>query len=660
MQNMTPNILKTSTLSRALPGARHSFVVILTIFLFAASAFAQPGSYDPDKVNKKAAALYEKAYLLAKERKYRDAIATLYDALKHDARFEDAYLSIAGMYGEMKQYDSAIINYDIAKNIDSLYFQDYNLPYSINLAGKGQFEKAIAAVSSFLSIEDLNEKSRKAAEYRLRCYSFAMEYQKNYIDTEYKFEPKNLGGSINTADLEYYPTITLDGKNLIFTRRVNNFNEDFFETTNENNGWNKARSLPGDINTNLNEGAQNISQDGQWLIFTGCNFPEGYGSCDLYISYLTTEGWSTPVNLGSRVNTEFWESAPSLSPDKRDLYFSSGRPDGYGGFDIYVSHLLPNGKWSEPENLGPEINTAGDESTPFIHADNQTLYFTSNGHVGYGGDDLFLSKKGPKNKWGPALNLGYPINTIENEGSLVIAADGETAYYASDRSDGYGGLDLYTFQLRKDIRPLRTLWVKGKVYDRKTEKGLPSAVELIDLATQNIISKVQTDETGNYLITLPKGKDYAFNVNRRGYLFYSENFSLKDKASDSTYSIDIALQPLEPNATIVLKNIFFDFNQYSLKEESQVELDKIVQLMKDNPTLRIQINGHTDNIGKPADNLRLSENRAQEVVKYLTEKGVQSQRLSFKGFGATQPVADNTTEENRALNRRTEMKVVAQ
>lgn len=653
MQNNSPSI---RIILAPLRGTRALLSFILLLICFVAAA--QPGTYDPEKVNKKALEQYEKAMVAGQETKFREAISILYNALKYDAHYLEAYLSIAGLYGELKQYDSAIVNYEKAKAMDSLFFQDYNLPYSINLAGKGQFEKALSAVHSFLSIKQLNDRSRKSGEYRARCYEFAIAYERKNAGGDYKFEPQNLGDGVNTNFSEYYPTLTLDGNKIIFTRRVNHFNEDFYEASKTDNKWSKANSLQGDINTNLNEGAQNISQDGQWLIFTGCNFPDGYGSCDLYISYLTTEGWSAPENLGNRVNTEFWESAPSLSPDKRDLYFSSGRPDGYGGKDIYVSHRLPNGKWGEPENLGPEINTAGDESTPFIHSDNQTLYFTSNGHIGYGGDDLFFSKKGAKNVWGTPVNLGYPINTIENEGSLVIAADGQTAYYASDRSDSRGGLDLYTFQLRKDVRPMRTLWVKGKVYDKKTEKGLPSAVELIDLATQNTISKVQTDETGNYLITLPVGKDYAFNVNRRGYLFYSENFVLKE-GSDSAYNINIALQPIETNAVIVLKNIFFDNNQFDLKTESQVELDKVVQLMRENPTLRIQINGHTDNVGKAADNLKLSENRAQEVVNYLIQKGVQPDRLSFKGFGSTAPVAPNDSDENRAKNRRTELKVIS-
>ena len=629
------------------------------LILCSQSAYAQPGSYDPDKVGKKAMELYEKATEAAQDENYKESISLLNKAIKIDKRFADAYLSIGGMYGQLKNYDSSVIYYAIAKEIDSTYFQEYNLPYSINLAGKGEFEQALNAVNSFLALEDLKEKSIKAAEYRKRCYTFALEYARSKGISGYKFEPHNLGDSINTEVSEYFPTITLDGKTLVFTRRVNHFNEDFFESVRKENQWGKSIVLIGNINTNLNEGAQNISQDGQWLIFTGCNFPDGFGSCDLYISYLTNEGWSTPENLGNRVNSEFWDSGPSLSPDKRDLYFASRRPDGYGGSDIYVSHRTASGRWSEPENLGATINTIGDEGTPFIHADNQTLYFTSNGHQGYGGDDLFLSRKSSKGKWETPENLGYPINTIENEGSLVIAADGITAYYSSDRSDSRGGLDLYTFELRKDVAPLKTLWVKGRVFDAKTTKGLPSAVELTDLATQQTISRLQTDETGNYLTTLPVGKDYAFSVNRKGYLFYSDNFSLK-AGSDSTFNIDIGLQPIEPNATIVLKNIFFSLNEYKLKDESVVELDKIVQLMKENPTLKIQINGHTDNVGKAKDNLLLSDNRAKEVVKYLTEHGIQPLRLTYKGYGATQPIADNSTEKGKAKNRRTELKVISQ
>ncbi|WP_276484958.1 OmpA family protein [Paraflavitalea pollutisoli] len=633
------------------------FCTILALFI--APVFVSAQQYDPAKVNKKAAALYEKAINKAQDDDFKGGIELLKEAVKIDPRFLDGYLSIAGMYGEMKDYQNAIDYYLKAKAVDADYFKDYNLPYSINLAGKGLFAEALTAVTEFLTITNLNAKSRSAGEFRQKSYQFAVDYAKQKPLSEYKFQPQNMGDSINSIYSEYFPALTIDGNELVITRRVKHYNEDFFGSRRIGGQWSKALPLPGDINTDANEGAQTISQDGQWLIFTGCNFRDGFGSCDLYISYLTLDGWSAPTNLGPRINSGGWDSAPTLSPDKRDLYFASSRNDGYGGSDIYVSHYLPNGQWSMAENLGPEVNTAGDESCPFIHADNQTLYFTSNGHLGYGGDDLFVIKKGPNKTWGKATNLGFPINTIENEGSLIIAADGKTTYYASDRSDSKGGLDIYTFELRDDIRPARTLWVKGKVFDKKTSKGLPSAIELTDLASQEVVSKVQTDETGNYLVTLPIGKDYAFNVNRKGYLFYSENFPLSQKAPDSTYHIDIPLQPLEANASIVLKNIFFDSKEFSLKPESTSELDKLFVLLRDNATIKVQISGHTDNIGKAEDNLLLSQNRAQAVVKYLVGKGINQARLTAKGLGATQPIADNNTEEGRAQNRRTEMKVIS-
>jgi outer membrane protein OmpA-like peptidoglycan-associated protein/tetratricopeptide (TPR) repeat protein len=629
------------------------YTIILTVLFLPALA-----QYRPSSISKKAEDLYTRALGKAGEGDFPEALRMLDQSVKMEPNFADAFLSIAGIYGELKNYNQAVTNYEKAKAIDSVYFRDYALPYSINLAGQGQFEKALAAVIYFLSIPDLNASSRKAGEYRKQCYEFAVDYARKNIVTNYRFEPHNLGDSINSDVSEYFPAITIDGNELFYTRRVNNMNEDFYESSRKDTMWQRSKSLPGEINTSSNEGAQNISQDGQWLIFTGCNFPDGFGSCDLYISYLTPDGWSTPENLGENINTEAWESAPSLSPDKRDLYFASNRGGGYGKSDIYVSHRMPDGSWSAPQNAGPAINTAGTESCPFIHADNQTLYFTSDGHPGYGGDDLFMIKKSANGAWSKAENLGYPINTIENEGSLVIASDGKTAFYASDRSDSKGGLDLYSFELREDVRPSRTLWVKGKVYDAKTNKGLPSAVELTDLETKQVLSKVQTDETGNYLITLPIGKDYAFNVSRKGYLFFSDNFALKNNAPDSTYNIDIPLQPLEKNATVILKNIFFDVNKFNLKPESFVELDNLVGLLKENPTLRISINGHTDNTGSPADNMKLSNNRANEVVRYLVSKGIEANRLSAKGWGETQPIATNSTEEGRAQNRRTEMKVL--
>lgn len=630
------------------------------LLVFIGAWLAAPAQEKHPLISKKAQQIYARALDAARDGNMPEAANLMEGAIKAAPNYTDAYLSLAGMYGEMKNYDKAITNYEKIKNQDPAYFEEYNLPYSINLAGKGRFKEALVAVNEFLKIPDLNQTSRKSGEYRKGCFEFALAFEEGQTSAGYTFEPKNMGDGINSPVSEYFPTVTIDGKEFVFTRRVNNRNEDFYGARLDSNGWASAKPLEGNINTPRNEGAQNISQDGKWMIFTGCNFPNGYGSCDLYISYLTEQGWSTPENMGPLINTPSWESAPSLSPDKQDLYFVSSRPGGLGGSDIYVSHRLPNGRWGVPENLGPPVNTSGDESHPFIHADNQSLYFTSTGHTGYGGSDLFVTRKGPRGSWSNAQNLGYPINTIEDEGSLVVTADGVTAYYASDRSDSRGGLDLYTFELRKDIRPVKTLWVKGKVFDKNTREGLPTSVELTDLLTKAVTSKVQTDETGNYLITLPVGRDYAFNVNRKGYLFYSENFPLSRESADSTYAINIPLQPLAANATVVLKNLFFDINESVIKTESQVELNNIVRLLTENPTLRIRINGHTDNVGQAADNLKLSNDRAKAVIEYLTSHGIDKGRLSAQGFGATQPVATNDTEEGRAQNRRTELKIISE
>jgi outer membrane protein OmpA-like peptidoglycan-associated protein len=364
------------------------------------------------------------------------------------------------------------------------------------------------------------------------------------------------------------------------------------------------------------------------------------------------------MNAGDLINTDQWESQPCLSPDKRALYFAARLPGGYGGSDLYVSYLQPNGRWGIPENMGTTINTVGDESSPFIHADNQTFYFTSNGLQGYGGTDLFLMRKKTDGSWDKPENLGYPINTINDEGTLIVAADGITAYYASDRSDSRGGLDIYQFSLPLYARPLPTFWVSGKVFDSKEKQGLPATIELINLKSGQVVSKIQTEEDGSYLVPLPSGKNYAFNVARKGYLFYSSSFFLEKSGKDNIFKKDIPLTPIEAGSTIVLNNVFFNTGSAELQPASTIELEKLVQLLSDNVGLRIEISGHTDNIGKAADNLTLSNNRAKAVVNFLIQKGIAARRLTANGLGATQPIADNSTEEGRSMNRRTELKVL--
>ncbi len=636
---------------------KQNIFLILAFLVFANVSKAQ--WYKPEKVNKKAIKVYEAAYDLAVEGNYEKSLNKLDEALAIEPKYVEAYLSRAGIYGDLKNYTASVNDFSKAFSLDSVFSSTYLLPYSISLAGIGNFELALEKVTAFLNTEKLNSQSIKSGNYRKRTYEFALDYKKNHPTGDYHFDPVNLGDGINTNYLEYYPSLTIDGKKMIFTRRVNN-DEDFYESENINGVWSKATPAKGKINTTLNEGAQSISQDGQWLIFTGCNYPEGQGSCDLYISFKTKSGsWTEAENIGPIVNTDLWESAPSLSPDKKDLYFSSNRFNGYGGKDIWVTHRNPSGKWTVPENLGPTINTSGDETCPFIHPDNQTLYFNSNGLPGYGMADLFVTRKGVDNKWTTPLNLGYPINTIDDEGSLIVASDGYTSYYASDRKNKNSGLDIYSFILPKELSAKKTLWINGNVFDAKSKLGLPSMATLTCLGNANFSTQIQTDEDGNFLITLPIGYEYSLNINRKGYLFYSDHFSLPENTTDSFFKLNVPLQPIEAGASIVLKNIFFGNNETKLQPESEAELNKIVSLLNENPNMKVQISGHTDNVGKKEANQLLSLNRAKSVVNYLVGKGITINRLLPKGFGDTKPVASNDTDEGKSLNRRTEINVVS-
>ncbi len=637
----------------------HKYIIIV-ILSFSIHQKSKAQWYDPDKVSNRIKTVYNVAIDKAQQGKLQEAANILQDVIKQNPNYLDAYLSIGGILGQKKDYAKSIEYYKKALALDSVYAKPYLLPYSINVAGAGNFAEALQIAQTFKTIPGLNEKSLKSADYRIKCYNFAILFEKENANKNYNFAPQNLGDSINTTESEYFPSLTIDGKKLIFTRRVDGRNEDFFiADALPNVGWSKALQLPGDVNTAQNEGAQNISQDGSILFFTGCYLPNGAGSCDLYYSLNINNNWTKPIPAGRNINTEYWETQPSLSPDKRNLYFASNDPSCIGGSDIFMSTISDKGFWGVPINLGSVINTKGKESCPFIHADNETLYFTSDGHLGYGGDDLFMSRKDANGKWATPINLGYPINTIENESSLIIAADGTTAYYASDRADSKGGLDLYKFILRKEMQPTKTLWVSGKVLDSVTKIGINSTMELYDVKTKKLVQKIQCNEDGDFFITLPIGKNYLFNVNRKGYLFYSDAFNLTEAQPDFTYVKNIALLPLQKNATIVLKNIFYETNKFNLQPESAFELDKIVQLLKENPNVKIEIDGHTDNVGVAQNNLVLSNNRAKEVVKYLVAKGCANTQLIAKGIGNTKPIADNKTLEGKAKNRRTELKIIS-
>ena len=604
-----------------------------------------------DNAKKKAQKSFDDAQMAIREYRMLDAVDLLKDAVRQEPGFTDAYGQMVITYVELKKYKEAITNFETLKSLDSPSIRPALLAYSKAVAGEGRFADALSAVTLYSQTGKIRSEK---AEALIKTYTFAAKAAAKPVP----FKPRNLGDSVNSKDPEYFPSLTIDGRTLVFTRRVNSKNEDFYVSEKDDSlGWMPAYSIGAPVNSANNEGAQNVSLDGNMLVFTGCDFPGGRGSCDIYFTIRTEEGlWVDPMNLGSPINTRAWESQPSLSADKQTLYFARETQDA--GSDIFMSKMQPNGKWGYPERLDSNINTRGREATPFIHPDNQTLYFSSNGHPGFGDMDIFISRRQPDGSWGPAVNLGYPINTADEDASLVVAADGKTAYFASDRSDSRGQLDLYSFELYPEVRPLKTLYVSGFVYDAKTQKRLIANIETYDLATGQVAATIRTDKVGNFMAPLPTGKDYAFSVNRKGYLFYSDNFSLKNVSPDSSFYREIPLQPLDTSAVLVLHNIFFETRQFTLKTGSELELNRLVALLRENPTVTIEISGHTDNIGNTKDNVLLSERRAQAVVKYLVDKGIPAERLQAKGYGETKPVADNMSAAGRAENRRTELKIL--
>ncbi len=381
--------------------------------------------------------------------------------------------------------------------------------------------------------------------------------------------------------------------------------------------------------------------------------------CDLYYSMVREDGsWSAPVNLGDVVNTKFSEKHPSISPDGRRLYFTSNRNGGKGNYDIWMSERVGNA-WSKPVNLGDSINTPGIEQSPFIHPDQKTLYFASDGWPGLGKGDIFLSRLKDEGTWSRAENLGYPINSFNEEIGFIVNARGTRAFYTTNRREGTD-TDIYSFQIPEQIRPNPVSYIKGRVYDSRTMKGIGAKFQLIDLESGKLVMESGSNEgEGDYFISLPSGEAYAFNVSQQGYLFYSDHFEIRKSYSQlDPFVKDIPLDPIRQGKMIVLNNIFFDSDSHTLKDISLVELEKIIEFLELNSNLKVEISGHTDNTGAPAYNLDLSQKRADEVVKYLVGKGIEAARLRAKGYGDTVPAGDNSTEEGKAKNRRTELKVL--
>lgn len=641
------------------------FWSLLACLLFT-TAFLQAQSYVTKKtVGKKERKKYDKAVQLSRSGKYDKALDDLDDLLEDEPQFVDAALLQAAIYYDQDQYDLAEAKYEEVLSYASDYRTRTFYEVALTELKQQKFEDASAHLQAFLEKEKRNDRLIARAEEHLKRAKFSAKAIKNPVP----FKPKAVEGDINTENREYLISLSAEENHMVITRRIGK-QEDFYQFEKTDGQW-KALGPMEDINTPLSEGAQSLSADGKTLVYTACNRKDGYGDCDLYIATKNGDQWSEPMNIGSPINTKAWESQPSLSSDGQALYFASNRN---GADDLWVSYRQTNGKWGQPQNLGEPINSPGKEITPFIHADGHTLYFTSDGHPGMGALDLFVSRKQEDGSWGTPQNLGYPINTEAAEGALVVQLDGRTAYFARDAKAKQAedelfyipNEDIYYFELPEAARATPSTYVKAKVYDAETRYSLDAAVEILGLKKQESIVNTRTGEDGEFLLCLPVGKDYALNVSKKGYLFHSENFAL-EQARDQTdpflleiplYKVPKQTQAEDKPAPIVLKNIFFESGSAILLDKSFYELEKLYRLLNENPDMKIQLNGHTDNIGSEEDNQQLSENRAKAVYDYLIKKGIIADRLAYKGFGESQPIATNDTPEGRQQNRRTEFEIL--
>ncbi len=615
----------------------------------------------------KAQKVYNRANQYKKNKVFDKAIKDFETAIKLEPTFIDAHYQLASIYFNEKNHLLAKQGLETVISIDPNYKTAAYFYLGLAHWETDDYENAASNFEQFLQSDNKSKRLKAKAETYLKNSQFSAKAVKSPVP----FDPKPLAKTVNTSSPEYLPSVTAEGNQLVFTRRIRGY-EDVFISKKMDGEWLEPTPLS-DINTEENEGSQYISADGSLIVFVRCSDRQGYGGCDLYFSEKKGDAWTKPENMGQPINTRGWESQPSLSADGNTLYYASSRTGTLGGRDIWRSQRKENGEWSNPVNLGSKINTTADDESPFFHPDGKTLYFMSSGHEGMGGYDLFVARRTTEEGWSAPQNLGYPINTKGNEGALFITLDGTTAYFTKDNlpEDDIEKLtsrrqpDIFTFEVPKALRPTPVTYVKATVKDAVTTKKIANAkIEVIDLMTNEVFSTSKTDAYGTFLTCLPMGGNYALNVNKEKYFFHSENFELLETSSlQEPYLLKIKLQPIPVERTsealvksepIVLKNVFFESGSAELKMTSLVELNYLKDLLAGNATLRIQINGHTDNVGTETDNLTLSQNRAKAVQDYLIKEGITADRLSYKGFGESQPIDTNDTEAGRKNNRRTE------
>ena len=598
--------------------------------------------------NKQAAESYEAGLRALGSSDTQKAIQLFKLAASKDSQYLDPTIALFQVYQDQKNFQSVIDCFNEIKKRDSAASMPFLVKQGIALASLGRYDAANKLLAPYFSSNSLPSYLKEKANALYAVCQFAIQ-QKNAPEISIN----NMGDSINSPASEYFPTVSIQDSSFLFMRRKNLSREDFYASNMGVHGFSAAIPLSDTLNFAAKKGSMSLSADLQTLYYAADYAEQGYGRYDIYKVQRSAWGWSKPKNLGQRINSDFWDSAPSIAPDGNSIYFASNRPDGYGGIDIYVSYKNEKGFWEEAINLGPSINTKGDDQTPFIHADNQSLYFSSNGRLGFGGSDIYLARKKIDGSWTTPVNLGYPINTYDNEGSIAVASNGANAYIASDRADSRGELDIYKITLAENTRAFKTWYIKGRIIDAKTKKSIAAELQIVDPASGYPMMEMQIDSMGQFLLALPYFDSLGLKINSPDHDYLSSILPIDSVKWMAGKTFDFALTPIEKLFTKTFNQVYFETNAAILQAISSVELDALVSYLKNTLNAQILIEGHTDNTGTTAQNNLLSLQRANAIGDYLQQKGIADNRIQRKGLGATMPIADNNTAEGRAKNRRT-------
>lgn len=611
--------------------------------------------------SKKAIKNYEEAQLLLRQRKFPEAIHKLNVAVVKDPDFIEAHLRLAFSYELLRNLEGQQYHLEQVVRIAPKSMKYKNVYYSLGKVyfNQGQYKKSM---DMLLRLEQLGiDNPRMQAEVTKlnENISFALKSIQNPLD----IHPVPLPAIVNAFPLQYFPVLTADENTIVFTTREGlTFADDENIVVSEKDvsgNWSPPVSISPNINSTFNEGTCTISADGRTLIFTSCEGRKSYGGCDLYISRKTGKEWSVPKNLGPEVNSRSWDSQPALSADGRMLFFVSTRGGGIGRKDLWKTELGMDGRWRKAINLGASVNTKEDEVSPFLHVNGTTLYFASQGYPGMGGFDLYQTEW-KDSTWTTPKNLGYPINTFEDQVSLFVSTNGEKGYYSYEKKDASGRerslLYKFAFPAESQISN-KAIYLTGNIYDQATHQPLGASIKIYRLGEDQPTAVFIADtETGKYYCVLNENQQISLYVEHKGYLFKSESFKISPDSANAMHK-DIFMEPIQKGSTVRLNNIFFDLNSAKLNAQSRTELVKMVELLSENPTISITISGHTDDQGTTDYNMKLSEQRAKAVYDFLINLGIAPARLTYKGYGESRPLQEGNDEKSRRINRRIEFSV---